>query len=263
MASFKKFCVFIQGFIIFLGANAQKSDSVTTIIFSRPQSSIYKTVKKVKQLKNIIKVAPTGVLVGQFPLIYERRFADNFSIQFAGGITSQNYIRTAIELARDMDNNNVEYPWSNVNNAYDVAPKIYNFSNGRKVANGSMFSIQPKLYLNDEALDGSYVGFSISNIDYKFTIPQARFFGSGIKFSGPEQSEKERITDFMVHFGNQSVNNHFCFEYSFAMGIRKINGTKYVATTDGTTNSTIYDGFINYNRTTFNTEFALRVGYVF
>jgi hypothetical protein len=64
----------------------------------------------------------------------------------------------------------------------------------------------------------------------------------------------------MLHFGTQNINGHFSLEYSTAIGLRKVEGTKYVATSDGTK---AYDGFSNYKQTLLNYELAIRVGYVF
>ncbi len=250
------------GLITLVGANAQKSDSTTTIIFSKVTSSTVHAAKKHKVANNIIKVSPTGIAVGQFPINYERRITENLSIQIGAGLTDQNYIRMTFSEVNDKSQDNKDYPWSDVSRGYDKAPKIYEFENGRKAVMGTMFTIQPKIYIEDDALDGRYIGFSFTQSTYKFTIPKGVYAGGDVKFTGAEQSESEKVNDFMLHFGNQSVNGHFVWEYSTAIGLRKVSGNKYGVSNE-TSNNKVYDGFIPYNQTLLNYELAIRVGYVF
>ena len=239
---------------------AQKSDSTVTIIFAgeKNKGSYKASKKKDVDANNIIKVAPTGIFVGQIPLIYERKLTPSISIQVAAGLTNQNYIRTLFMKAHERSII-TDYP-SNFPNSSDESENLYSF-NIRKAETGTMFSIQPKFYTDDDALDGSYIGFSYSLYNYKFSMPAATYnTTSGLRFNGNPQSESEKITDFMVHYGMQNINGHFSFEYSSAIGLRKVEGTKYVATSDGIKG---YDGFSNYKQTLFNYELAIRVGYVF
>lgn len=238
-------------------SKSQKSDSTVTIIFAGDRSKA-KTKKK-DELKNVIKVAPTGVFVGQIPLIYERRLTPNISVQVGFGLTSQNYVRTAF-IKANQKNITTEYPWID-SDPYesDYADELYKFDK-RKSAIGTMFTIQPKFYLDDDAIDGHFIGFSYSNINYKFTYPKATLSGGNLVFNGSPQSEKETITDFMLHYGSQSINGHFSFEYSSAIGLRTVKGEKYSATTTGTG---LKDGFTPYSQTLFNYELAIRIGYAF
>lgn len=242
--------------------NAQKSDSTVTIIFAgeKNKGGNYTSKKKKVDANNIIKIAPTGIFVGQIPLIYERKLTSSISIQVAAGLTNQNYVRSAFMKANDRSPI-TEYPDNFPMYSSDESEKLYSF-NTRKAEMGTMFSIQPKFYLNDDALDDSYIAFSYNLYNYKFSMPKGSYDAfTGFKFNGPAQSESEKITDFMLHFGSQNINGHFSLEYSTAVGLRKVEGTKYVATRDGTGGS--YDGFANYKQTLFNYELAIRVGYVF
>ena len=252
-------------------SKAQKSDSTVTIIFAGDRSKTSKTTKrKAAPQNNIIKVAPTGIFVGQIPLIYERKLTSSISVQVSAGLTAQNYIRTlfakASQIASDGSSSSSNLPWADqAPGASDYAEDIYNFER-RKAEMGTMFSIQPKFYLDDDALDGSYVGFSFSNYNYKFSTPGAKYSSSSsnyISFTGPLKNESEKITDFMIHYGHQGINGHFSIEYSSAIGLRKVSGEKYGATYDYSGTNKIYDGMIQYSKTLFNYEFAIRVGYVF
>lgn len=250
-------------FSVIKDLKAQNDDSTksTTIIFKGTSTGNIKKKKKIDLENNIIKLSPTGFLVGQIPLIYERKINNSFSIQIGAGITSQNYVRTAFQSAKVFDqfddNNNL--PWSNVSRyTSDEAENLYKFNN-RKATSGTMFTIQPKIYGGD-ALEGYFLGMSYSNITYKFNHPKANLNSGALNFNGPDQSETEKVTDFMLHFGGQTINNRISIEYSSALGIRRIKGDKYAA---ANINGILYDGLANYSQTLFNYEIAIRIGYAF
>lgn len=247
-------------------AKAQKSDSTVTIIFAgeKNASSYSKKKKKDSDAYNAIKVAPTGIFVGQIPLVFERKLSPNISIQVGAGLTNQNFLRTAFVKASSITKNiTSDYPWSSSSStSYDQADELYSFEK-RKVEMGTMFAIQPKFYLNDDALDGGFIGFGYNSYSYKFSHPRASAYNSSsIVFKGSDQAEKEKITDFMVYYGIQSISGHFSFEYSTGIGLRKVKGEKYAAAYDYNT-SKILDGFVSYQQTLFNYEMAFRIGYVF
>ncbi len=236
-----------------------QNDSTVTIIFAGEKSKYTPKAKKKTDQNNIIKIAPTGIFVGQIPLIYERKLTPNISVQTAIGLTNQNYVRTLFMKAQERSII-TDYPSNFPIYSSDESENLYSF-NTRKAETGTMFSIQPKFYTDDDALDGSYIGFSYSVYNYKFSTPAATYNAtSGLRFNGAQKNESEKITDFMLHYGVQNINGHFAFEYSSAIGLRKVEGTKYVATSDGTK---AYDGFSNYKQTLFNYELAIRIGYVF
>jgi len=252
---------------IALISKAQKSDSTVTIIFAgeKNKGSYKASKKKDVDANNIIKVAPTGIFVGQIPLIYERKLTPSISIQVAAGLTNQNYIRTifakASQISSSSNSNSGNLPWADKSSNPDYEKDIYDFER-RKPEMGTMFSIQPKFYTDDDALDGSFIGFSYSNYNYKFSTPGAVYSTSAynyLVFNGQMKNESEKITDFMIHYGHQNINGHFSLEYTSAIGLRKVSGEKYGATYDGK----LYDGMIPYSKTLFNYELAIRVGYVF
>lgn len=259
------FKIFIVSLIVTSFFSAAYSQGETkTIIFTGSSSQKDKYTKKKNSEQNIIKISPTGVFVGQIPVIYERVLNDNISIQAAAGFTTKNYVRQLSNKRGNFENSidETQYPWYNQLGSYssDYASPIYDFTY-RKPATGTFFSIQPKYYYNDDAPDGAYFAFSYSSSTYNFNHPKAALNGSNsIVFTGADQSEQEKIIDYMLHFGIQKMNKHFAIEYSTAIGLRSITGSKYAATTY---NGKIYDGFLQYNKSTINYEMAIRIGYVF
>lgn len=265
---FLRLSILILGLSAGFGSKAQKSDSTVTIIFAGEKNrGSYTSKKSVVVANNILKIAPTGIFVGQVPIIYERRISPNIGLQASVGFTNQNFIRTLFAKASQISSTGStsgtsNLPWADKTTSSDFGEDIYNFER-RKAETGTMFSIEPKFYFDDDALDGAYVGFSYNNYNYKFSSPGAIYSSTAYKyvvFTGPSKSEYEKITDFMIHYGHQNINGHFVLEYSSAIGLRKVTGEKYGYTVD---NSQVYDGMIPYTKTLFNYEFCIRVGYAF
>lgn len=231
-------------------------DSSTVIIFNQSSSSS-SSARKSSGENNIIKIAPLGFIGGTFPLLYERRITDFFSVQVAGGLTSKNYFRTAI--AKDNESGiSYTYPWDD--NGSDLSEHIYNFDY-RKPKLGYMLSIQPRAYFQSEGLEGSFLGLSLDYYKYKFQIPGITNVSGNTKQTGTMQDEYENMVDYMVHFGSQALYDHLTFEYSTALGIRNVKGSKYAATTDA--NGNIMEGFATYKQTLFNYNLGIKVGYHF
>lgn len=238
---------------------AQTIDSTVTIIFTgTPQQ---KKAKKEKEptWENIIKVAPTGMFVGSIPIIYERRLSESIGIQASLGVTSRNFMRGLFKYT-SLDN----YNWpTNTSYSYsDVIDDIYTF-NLRQSEIGTTFSIEPKFYFDAEALRGIYVGFSYNYYSYKFSTPKAvlNTAKDRIEFISERKNESEKITDFMVHVGRQNIHKHLAFELALAAGLRKVEGTKYIASYKGA--GSFYDGFGTYKQLIPHIELTIRLGYAF
>jgi Protein of unknown function (DUF3575) len=242
-----------------LFSTAQSNDSTVTVIFAGAgKKSSSKTRKKIGDA-NIIKLAPTGIFTGQIPLIYERKLSDNVSIQIGAGLSNQSYMRGMLMTALDKEKLAKNYPSDWPSYGFDESEELYKFST-RKVEMGTTFSIQPKYYFSGDVMDGGFIGFSYNVTNYKFSMPKATATGSDIKFNGPLQSESEKVSDYMLHYGIQHINDHFSIEYAASIGIRKVEGVKYVAFHSS---SKVYDGFSSYQQNLLNYEAAIRIGYVF
>jgi hypothetical protein len=230
-------------------------DSSTVIIFN--QSSTNSGEKKSRSGENnIIKIAPLGFVSGTFPILFERSFTDFFSVQFSGGLTSKNYSRSA--FTKEGSSIKYTFPWDNDMN--DQSEKLHSFD-FRKPAMGYMASIQPRVYFESEGLEGSFLGLSFDYYKYNFQIPGMTNTNGDFKQNGAMQNESETLKDFMVHFGNQTLYDRISFEYSTALGIRNVDGSKYVATQTSSTG--FREGFATYKQTVFNFNIGLKVGYHF
>ena len=263
LRDFLKNIIVIVGVTICFAGQAQQNDSTVTIIFTGNHSNSKPKEEKVKKIPkfNILKLAPTGIFIGAIPIIYERKIIDNLSIQASVGLTNRNFIRGIFK--RNTNALNITFPWPANVTGSDMTDDIYKFD-VRQPQTGTMYTIQPKFYFNEEAPEGFYLGFSLDHYNYKFSTPKCIPNASGYYVQkGELQNESESINDYMLHLGYQSIsNNHIVFEASMAAGIRRVEGNKYVATIDY--NNNFYDGIATYREQgLLNLEFALRVGYAF
>jgi hypothetical protein len=248
--------ILITTFSGFSQTKKAAKDSSTVIIFNKPTST--KSEKKQGQSSenNIIKIAPLGLVSGTFPLLYERRITDFLSIQIGAGLTNRNYSRNAFQSENGIES--IKYT-NGVQN--DLSEYVYEFSS-RKATMGSMFTIQPRVYFASEGLEGSYLGLSFDNYKYNFEIPGIAGSSNNYTQTGPTKSEYEKVSDFMVHFGSQSLNDRISFEWSTAIGIRNVTGNKYAADFSGPGFS-LREGTGEYKQTLLNFNIGLKVGYHF
>jgi len=246
------FCILftISSFLTF----AQKD---TTVIVNLPHHQYDKKHKKPSGEDNTIKIAPLGFVSGTFPIYVERVINDFFTVQGGMGITSRNYVRNTFQTVSD---NFIEpvYPWSQ-NSLTDQVDPALNFDN-RKSSLGFLFSVQPRIYFESDAPDGSYMSVSYDFYRYNFSIPGL----VGNQYIGSKKKEHENISDLMVWFGYQDVYDRISIDYSTGLGIRNVKGSKYYYAEDNSTGTTIsFEGFAPYKQTLFNFNIGIKVGYHF
>ena len=125
-----------------------------------------------------------------------------------------------------------------------------------------MFSIQPRFYFDSEAPDGSFLGLSFDTYRYNYSIPGLKGTADNYTQTGPDKSEYDNVTDFMVHFGTQSIYDKLTLEYTTSIGIRNVKGNRYAAATNGSSNK-ILDGTSTFTQSIFNFNFGIKAGYHF
>jgi hypothetical protein len=243
---------------VYAQSKRQVKDSTVTIVFSESARTTSTTHKKSDE-DNIIKIAPLGFISGTFPLLYERRITDFFSVEAGAGLTNKNYIRSAIRGSGEDGVTIKDYPWG-ATYYDDIAEASFQYEN-RKPKMGFMYRLEPRIYFESEAPDGSYLGFQYQMAKYKFDIPALQGSNGNYTYSGAPQHEYENVTDFMIHFGNQWVNDRITVESSTGIGLRKIQGVKYVAADTGS--GGIKDGLAPYSQSTINLGVGFTVGYHF
>ena len=219
--------------------------------------------KRKKKTDNIVKIAPLGFVTGAFPIYFERRINNFFTVQVGAGLTGKNHLRGAIQNAAKIAT--IHYPWGNNNTGYDdndAAEELFGFD-FRKASMGYMFSIQPRLYFDSEAPDGAYVGLSYDYYRHKFTIPGIVVQGGEAVHNGSTKKEHENLNDVMVYFGYHAIFDHLTLDASGGLGLRSGKGIKYAALFDQSSGQITNEGYADYSQKIFSFGIALRVGYHF
>lgn len=237
-------------------AQKNKKDSTVVIFFNENKSE--RTERKKTGEANIVKIAPLGFISGTYPILFERVITNFFSVQVGAGLTGKNFWRGAINKT---GGNSIKWD-GEYESADDRADLLFNFDH-RTSAMGYMFTVQPRVYFESEAPDGSFMAISYDYYNYKFSIPGLVDDGSGDwEHKGAAKSEHENISDIMVHFGYQTVYDRLTAEYTTAIGIRNVKGTKYVGYSDFNTGA-FTEGFAGYKQSVFNFGIGIKIGYHF
>ncbi len=244
-----------------------RKDSTVVIIFN--DNSKAEEKKKSSGEDNIVKIAPLGFINGTFPIYFERRINDFFTVQVGLGATGRNYWRGLIRSASNVDfsssdkeYNTMTYPWADNLGLYDEADLTFDF-NHRKPSVGYMFSVQPRFYFESDAPDGAFLGLALEYGRYNFNIPGKveTFAGSGTyEHIGALKNEHENIADFMVYWGYQSVFDRMTLEYTTGLGFRSVSGQKYAFNSN---NGNPLEGMASYKQSVFNFNIGIKVGYHF
>ena len=136
------------------------------IVFESHTKSKHKT-KHDPGGKNVITLGLLSYFSGYTPVYYERKITDFMSIEAGLGVSYRSYLTDFGMLVWNEGSNSdrrVNYPDRHTDIEDDYASYKY-----RKAANGTFFSIAPKFYPRDEALDGFYLSPAIQYIQYRFT----------------------------------------------------------------------------------------------
>jgi len=265
----KKFLLLLACALPFIGmaqsSKKTRKDSTVVIIFNDNSNGDEK--KKSTGEDNIVKIAPLGFINGTFPIYFERRINDFFTVQGGVGLTSRNYMRSWIRQAANVDfgtdneYKDMVYPWDPSLGLYDEADRTFDFTH-RKANLGFMVSVQPRLYFESDAPDGAFLGLSFDYGRYNFSIPGMVYNTNTFSWEhkGATKKEYENLSDFMVYWGYQSIFDKLTVEYTTGLGFRSVKGEKYAFNSSGTTPT---EGFATYKQSTFNFNIGIKVGYHF
>lgn len=256
------FACVVSHFLAHAQSRRTAKDSSTVIIFNQYSTASTRLQNKRRSSENnIIKIAPLGFITGTFPLAYERKLTDFMGIQIGGGLTYKNYVRGLVKKEGESDEVRMEYPWGS-GSFSDIGGSLFNY-NARKAKMGYMFTFQPRFYYNSDALDGYFMGLSLDHYRYNFESQGVvATSGGGYERKGGMKSEHENITDYMVHLGQQIVNDRLTLEYSTGIGIRKVKGVKYAAAYNYA-GTEIMEGYATYSESILNLGISFKLGYHF
>ncbi|HEY8897912.1 MAG TPA: hypothetical protein VIM79_23970 [Niastella sp.] len=242
----------------------KQRDSSIIIFSESPRPGKKGSKKYVSDDNNVIKIAPLGFLKGVLPVYYEKKFSDLFTLQGGVGVTTRNYIRGLVYNALDNDNtdkSSATYTWNTTSSGefYGADEDLFNFDY-RKATPGYFISLQPRLYFENEAPEGTFIALSLDHYDYRFQSQMLKGDGTSAR-SDKTIREYEKMNDLMVIFGWQVLYDRLSLEYTNGIGVRNIKGEKYASAYDGY--GKYVDGMANYKKTTINIELSLKVGFHF
>lgn len=243
-----------------------------TIYFQKDNASKSKKKKAGSKELNIVKIAPFAFIGGNIPVFFEHSINETFSIQAGIGLTTRNYILDALRYASDEGAGagsiygTQKIVWSNgeLNNYSNQVNDLDNNYLGRKSKMNFSYSIEPKVYVESEGLDGAFFSLSYNGAKYTNTINTVKkglAYSSNPVLDGSTFNEYYKINNLLVNYGYQTLYDHISLEYSLGLGIRKIKSTSYAYGFDGS-NKTI-DGIGTSEGTTLGYNLAFRVGYHF
>lgn len=147
--------------------------------------------------KNKISINPLGVMIGDYPLYYERMFGNTFSVEISAGVTYQNYMRTYTDLFGSSSN----YSNSDLTKSYKL---------------GSTYSISPKIYLNDDSFEGSYLALCYR---HRLYIDEVTEYQGAILYNPIKESYK--LNSFTFNYGYVfHLGKGFLLDYYVGIGLR-------------------------------------------
>ena len=234
-----------------------------TVYFAKTKPSYTGKKTKHSSEQNIIKIAPLAFISGYVPLYYEREINPFLSLQVGAGITTRNYLNewaNNLEFSKNVTAKNTwTVPGNEGNeNYYDGN----NFDN-RTASTGYYFSFQPRIFFENEGLDGAFIGISYDRFRYNsssFKIVNGASGQDGPLFSNEQFKEYENISDISAVFGTQALYDHIAVEYSVGLALRNVKGRQYAYTIDRNT-SEFTDGYSDTKKTTPAISISIKVGY--
>lgn len=154
--------------------------------------------------KNKISINPLGVAIGDYPLYYERMFGSTFSVEIAAGVTYENYMRHYMNFEMSSNYNNSDFT-----RTYEL---------------GNTYSISPKIYLEDDCFEGSYLALCYRHRLYK----DEAIAYQGYAFSTP-MKESYKLNSFTFNYGYvYHLGKGFKLDYYIGIGLRTVTKSEVV-----------------------------------
>jgi len=216
--------------------------------------------------KNFISINLPGLLIGDFPIYYERCIKRHFTIQSGLGITFGNTMYNTFVI-----NGSNSFPFLVNNSGFDN-----NFQRTSTI--GPSVMIEPKFYFGKKNYEGFYIGlefrfrkYNYQSFEYSYLVSKGYNVSQDVYATiDLKNSVKEfrAVSDLLIEFGESHfIGKHLNFQYFIGLGLR--NNAYYSASiSDVIISSTQQISSYQINSTHSNSQnFALthgfRFGYVF
>gem|GEM_PF-5345894 len=233
----------------------------------------------VRDNENHFAAAENSVTTGLFspfggllPLYYERRLTDFLSIQAGAGLTFRSLMHDLGEGIRE-DGGNVDFA---ATDGYDVPDKYNNYTY-RRANMGMYLSISPRIYFEDDCMDGFYLSPSLEWRTHRFSAklanPAITLAESGADIYEDSDSDipriddvmKEKVTymDMMIRIGKHTQpKKNLVIGWSLAAGLRqgKLSRLDVYVEDDGNGNQYFRNREHNYEKMRLMVNVNMTIG---
>jgi len=211
-------------------AGAQKMITFESRSSSSSSRGRYKSARG-EDGKNSLTVGVGSMLNGYIPVYYERTLFSVLTIQVGAGITFRSFPNDlGAAIYSDGENS------SNFNGAYnnDIIDK-YSSYKYRKSSMGQYFSIAPKVYFNESALNGAYIGPMLEYKRFKYKAQladvskEAGYYYSEESVPRVAETMNEQMTciDYTFNVGGHfQAAGHLAIGWNVGIGGRTLNAER-------------------------------------
>ena len=255
---FKKALPFLLVLTVVLPASAQK-----TITFESTNKS-GQSKSRAGDGKNSLTIGVISWFNGVVPVYYERSLLSMLSVQGGIGLTTRSFGADFGTLMEgDVESENFEYP--------NDIPDDYTYYKYRKTQPGVYLSVSPRVYYDDDVMDGMFIAPTFSYKLNRYAAQKADetvdavFTDDDRKVPHTSDVFNEHIRCLDLGFtwgGTYQSRSHFTIGWSTGIGVRSAKGERLdigmVENVDGTTRyvNSVYD----YDKTKFFMSLNLTVG---
>lgn len=184
--------------------------------------------------KNSLTMGIASMFNGYIPFYYERTLLPMLTVQVGAGITFRSYLNDFGMLLYD-DGNNTDF-FKGANRS-DISDRYYSYKY-RKTSLGQYFSIAPKVYFRESALNGAYIGpmLEYKNFRYKaqladVTVDPDNYYHSSDDRDLPRASqtmdEQMKCLDVTFNIGGHfQASGNLAVGWNVGIGARNISSER-------------------------------------
>jgi hypothetical protein len=251
---------FFLSFILF----AQLTFAQDNIRFE--SSTLTGSTKKKNSRMNIVDMNPLAFISGFTTVEYERQLLSFLGLRGEVGLTFQSVLRynesTSYALAFGKETLSGDAVDNN-----DYADDYNDFSIRNQLV-GTRFSISPRLYFENDGLEGFFFSPTFRFISDKLEVQRAVLDYSGynsiVRLKNSYQNESISNFDIMATFGHQAQYERLTLSWTLGLGVRMVNQTRQDLRME-TVNQVEY--LVNGERSASAAipkfDFNIKVGFVF
>lgn len=225
--------IMVAAAILLLSTDAGAQKMIT--FDSRSSSSgnsNYKRSRRQDDGKNSITMGVGSMLNGYIPFYYERTLLPMLTIQVGAGFTFRSFPN---DLGMAIYDDGATSDYFRGGYRYDVSDK-YSSYKYRKASIGQYFSIAPKVYFGESALNGAYIGPMLEYKRFRYkaqladvTVDPGSYSHSDDQVQRSTQTMNERMDclDYTFNIGGHfQAAGHLAIGWNVGIGGRTLNAER-------------------------------------